>query len=144
MKSTESTPEEIIANPEIDAFVVAIYENTRPFRGLAFKLDWRFRGVISDYYQKGMIKGEAGECTLIPIVRGESTDQKSYKLILVGAGKFNESQTEMRLPVRSIEMLKKNILKLGIQNLGVSKSDLGASLQDIVQSTKGVEVWVTP
>ncbi len=144
MKSTESSPEEIIAHSEVDAFVVAVYENTRPFRGLAFRLDWRFRGILSDYYQKGLITGKAGECTLLPIVRGESSDESSYKLILIGAGKHNESESKNHLPNDSIEILKKNILKLGIQKVGISKSDLGSSIDAVIKGTKGVEVWVTP
>ncbi len=144
MKPTDSSPEEIIANSEVDAFVVAVYENTRPLRGLAFRLDWKFRGVLSDYYQNGVVTGQAGECTLLPIVRGASLDETAYKLILIGAGPFNESESKNHLPAHSVEILKKNILKLGIQKVGVSKSDLGSSIEAVVKGTKGVEVWVTP
>ena len=144
MKPTELSPEEIIASSEVDAFVVAVYENMRPFRGLAFRLDWRFRGILTNYYQKGLITGVAGECTLVPIQRANSSDTAPYKLIVVGAGKFQDADSKNHIPHDSVEVLKKNILKLGIKKIGISKSDLGTSVDAFDKDTKGVEIWVTP
>lgn len=145
MKSTDSTPEELLVTSKIDALVVTINERDRPVRGLASRIDWRFRGAIESFLRSGAISGQVGECVLLPVHReGLSQTEAPYRLLLVGTGETKEGHG---LPAESLNLLKKNIERLGIKKLAASRADLGDSTEILAKafpSSKGIELWIAP
>lgn len=46
--------------------VVSCFENDRPLRGEAGRIDWRLCGAVSELIERGVIHGAAGEAALLP------------------------------------------------------------------------------
>ena len=46
--------------------VVTFFENDRPLRGEAGRVDWRLCGMLSDLLVRGALRGSGGEAALIP------------------------------------------------------------------------------
>jgi hypothetical protein len=69
---------------ETDAELVAcgVFQDERPFRGLAGLLDWRLRGKLSRLARQGFVVGALGEAVLLPVRPRVTAD----KLLLVGLG----------------------------------------------------------
>jgi hypothetical protein len=49
-----------------EAIVCSIWQDLRPFRGLAGLLDWRLAGMLSSRAKRGHLIGSVGEVTLVP------------------------------------------------------------------------------
>lgn len=120
---------------QLEGMIVSIYENERPLAGLAGWLDWRFRGALSDFIQSGFIKGKEGECAYLPVVKQE----KTFHLILVGAGNTPVPGQRGSLPLESLRSLKKNLASLRLEKLGISLKDFEDTM---IQSLKGLPLWI--
>jgi len=46
--------------------VVSCFENDRPLRGEAGRIDWRLCGAVSALLERGLFRGVAGEAALLP------------------------------------------------------------------------------
>lgn len=120
---------------QLEGMVVSIYENERPLAGLAGWLDWRFRGALSHFIQSGFITGKEGECAYLPVVQQE----KTFHLILIGAGNNSSPGQRGSLPAESLKELKKNLTSLRLEKIGVSRKDFE---EHFIQSLKGLPLWI--
>ena len=59
----ETGPIEKVA---VDLAVVAFFENDRPLRGEAGRVDWRLCGLLSLLLARGALRGASGEAALLP------------------------------------------------------------------------------
>lgn len=141
------TAEEAIANESIDGFIITIYENERPIQGLAARVDFKTRGAISKMVRNDVLTGHAGECAYLPYRREDIDPAKpTYRFLLVGGGKNSRPGERKSLPEKSLEVLQKNIVKLGWKKVGLSASDLpenSEAIQKTLSKSGGIEVWIT-
>ncbi len=106
---------------KVHSLVALCYEDERPLQGLAGILDWRFQGALSRGFKKGILTGQPGECAYIPVTRRENT----YHLLLVGGGSLRKNGPRGKVPAETLQMLRKNLLALRLQRVGISQSDFG-------------------
>lgn len=126
---------------EIEGLVVTCYENERPLQGLAGKLDWYFAGSISQALRSGTIVGKPGECAYMPLSRGGRT----YHTLVIGAGSTPQAGKRTRVPDESLRILKKNLTTLGLDPVGVSRSDFGDVDDDFfMRHLSGAAIHVLP
>jgi hypothetical protein len=125
---------------EISGIVATFYENERPLSGLAGQLDWRFRGLLSHEISRGVVTGKAGECAYFPISR----DGRVFHVILVGAGPSPTPGAREQVTPAVWDALEKNVTRLKIEKLGISRSDLGGVTDEALHSRmKGAPLWIT-
>lgn len=72
-----------LATMETEALMVGCYENVRPLKGAAGKLDWLMCGALSQLLISNKMQGALGEMALLTS-RGKFPAQKIF---LVGLGK---------------------------------------------------------
>lgn len=114
---------------QIETLVTCCYQNERPLHGLAGILDWRFRGALSSFLQKGVMSGEKGECVYIPI-QGRG---RTYRLILIGAGPSSHPGERPPLADSAYEILQKNLRSLNPSKVGISSADFGGITEEQVK-----------
>ena len=71
-----------IRNIETEALIVGFYEDVRPLKGLAGKLDWLLCGSLSDLILNNKLSGSLGEVALLAS-RGKVP---AMKIFMVGLG----------------------------------------------------------
>jgi hypothetical protein len=126
---------------KLNGLIIACYANERPLQGLAGLLDWRFRGTFSRFIRDGAITGDPGECTYLPIHRNGRT----FHLLLAGAGQTHRAGHRNPFSTETVKSIRKNIQTLQIQQIGISRKDLGnVSDQYFIEQFKEVPVWITP
>lgn len=67
---------------DAEILVCGVFQDERPFRGLAGLLDFRLAGKLSRLARQGFLRGEIGEALLVPA----RTRLASDKLMVVGLG----------------------------------------------------------
>ncbi len=55
-----------IEKAAVELVVATFFENDRPLRGEAGRVDWRLCGMLSDLLARGALRGSGGEAALIP------------------------------------------------------------------------------
>lgn len=82
-----------IRNIETEALIVGFYEDVRPLKGLAGKLDWLLCGSLSDLILNNKLTGSLGEVALLAS-RGKVP---AMKIFMVGLGpKGGSSPSSLR------------------------------------------------
>jgi hypothetical protein len=74
-----------------DLLIAAFFEDDRPLRGPAARLDWRTCGLLTQQLHEGRLRGARGEAALFP----SAGTLKAPRLLLVGLGArpgFGESE----------------------------------------------------
>ncbi len=71
-----------IATVEAEALVVGCYEDVRPLKGMAGRLDWLLCGALSDLLSAKKMKGALGDAALLT-TRGKAPARKVF---LIGLG----------------------------------------------------------
>jgi hypothetical protein len=138
-QSPSSSPENALFTGQIQGLVATFFQNERPPRGLAGRLDWHFQGAISRHIQAGAISGKLGECVYLPLKHRQST----FHLILLGCGEAHSQGARGSVNKKHLEMLKKNLLSLKWKSAGISRSDFGSPSDDfLIQSLEGVSLWI--
>lgn len=122
---------------QIEGVVVATYANERPLAGAAGKLDWFLRGALTAAIRRGALTGKAGECVYIPY----SHQGRVLHVLTVGGGYSDEPGERKKIPSESMELLKKNILGLKLEKIGVSRSDL---VGDLGRGESRESLWIAP
>jgi len=132
-------PDRALFGGDLVGLAVACYTNERPFQGLAGLMDWRFEGALSEAVRAGVVSGEAGECTYLPIRKRDRT----FHLFLVGCGHTSSPGHRPGAPDKALEKLALNLTNLKIGPIGVSKADFGSDAQKALSRlTKGERVWI--
>ena len=133
----------------ISGLVVACYEDERPLQGLAGILDWRFQGAFSRCLLSGALTGKAGECVYMPLTRpnvgsdGPTGNERTYHLILAGAGKLDAGGKRGPLPQDTLDAVQKNLSSLKLPEMGISTSDLGNAAETfLLKTVKGISIWI--
>ncbi len=135
----DQSPEEALFAGQIHGLVATFYQNERPPRGLAGRLDWYFHGAISRQLQNGAISGAAGECVYLPIQRNQAT----YHLLLLGSGEVKSPGRRGEISQSNLLILKKNLSSLKWKTTGVSRADFGNLANHALEnSLKGVHLWI--
>ena len=133
------SPEQALFSGQIQGLVAAFFQNERPPRGLAGRLDWYLQGAISKQLQSGAISGSAGECVYFPIQKNQST----CHLLLLGCGEAKSPGHRAAVARANLQILKKNLLSLQWKTTGISRSDFG-NPTDLALETSlgGVQLWI--
>lgn len=124
---------ETLSSADIDADIIALtfFEDERPLRGHAGKLDWRMNGAISRLILDGTATGKEGETIVI------STDNRirSPWLLLFGLGesRFFEPGKFQRF----LESFIKTFSKLNLSRIAVTIP--GSSLFSVENMTGAVK-----
>lgn len=81
---------------EAEALACVVWEDVRPFNGVAGLCDWRFGGRLSELFADGFVSAEPGAVTLVA-----GRPRTAFeKILLVGGGRleeFDESRFERAL-----------------------------------------------
>ena len=81
-----------------EALIVGFYEDVRPLKGVAGKLDWLFCGTLSSLILSNKIRGSLGDVALVTS-QGKVAVQKIF---LVGLGpRAGMDQTALRSAARN-------------------------------------------
>src|SRR4051812_14276668 len=104
---------------QIQGLALTCYQNERPPNGLAGKMDWYFKGMISQYIRQGAITGKMGECTYLPL----SKNGFIFHLILIGAGSSPSPGKRDPVPFEGLKILQQNLISLKLPKMGISRSD---------------------
>ena len=124
---------------QVRGFAVILHRNERPLSGLAGLLDWRFQGAVSSYVRNGAISGELGQCAYLPLTRKGVT----YHLLFIGAGDCVAPGKRVPPPTEALAVMRKNILGLRLEKIGLSRSDLGGvSDEFLVKHLEGIPLWI--
>ena len=133
--------EEALFSGRVQGVVTPFYENERPLHGVAGKLDWRFESVASQSLRSGMIFGKPGECIYFPVERAG----KVYHWFLIGGGYLNPQGRRGLLPDESFAELKKNLPRVGLKSIGISRRDFGGLHDEYLRNALGeVPLWIAP
>lgn len=65
-----------------EVVVVSCFQNDRPLRGEAGRIDWRLCGAVSALLERGAIRGAAGEAALLPTFGR----LRAQRVLLLGLG----------------------------------------------------------
>lgn len=139
--SPSNTPEsdDLFFDDKIDALVCSIDQDLRPLAGVAGKLDWHLKGMISHFLKRGQIEGTMNEIIYIPHYQRE----KWRHLFLIGLGK----NTETILPIQAkqaLDLTCKRLLQLKLKRVAVSASSFSSlSHQDILNQFPSLEVIIS-
>jgi hypothetical protein len=135
----EIDAEDALAAGQVVGAVLSCPLNERPLAGLAGRLDWWFRGVISQNIRSGIITGKEGELVYLPVKH----HGKILHLFLAGAGHTKSAGHRSMLPDATLSALKKNLTSLKPGLIALSRTDLGvhsgsdlASLRSIFKSSE--------
>ncbi|MEK6704492.1 MAG: hypothetical protein AABZ06_01760 [Bdellovibrionota bacterium] len=124
---------------EIQLLVAALYRNERPLYGLAGLLDWRFRGLISDYIRSGFFSGEAGECIYLPLIHNDLF----YHIMLLGVGDTDRPGTRKMVTQHPLQILHKNLVSLRNSRVAVSRTDFGNANDNFFsENLPEVPLWI--
>lgn len=122
---------------ESDAELVAcgVFEDERPFRGLAGLLDWRLAGKLSRLAREGFVVGELGEAVLVPVRPRLPAD----KLLVVGLGKRKDFDVETyrRVLARTLDAIAGLSVKRAVVELpgrGAPALDAATSAQVLFET----------
>jgi len=138
-KSPPPLPEQALFDGHIQGLVATFFQNERPPRGLAGRLDWYLQGAISKQLQNGFISGKLNECVYLPIKRRQST----YHVLLIGCGEALSPDHRIPLGRDSLQILKKNLASLRWKLTGISRSDFGNPTESSLKiSLEGVNLWI--
>lgn len=144
-KTLDLSPEDALFQGRVGALVAMLHSNERPLRGLAGILDWRFRGEISRAIRLGALEGAPGECAYLPI-RARGKNPRVFHLILFGRGAADRSGVRAVPQPAALEALRKNLVSLKLEPVGISRSDFGNPSSDHLfeSALKGVPLCVVP
>ena len=124
---------------DVDAAVVLFHENERPLAGMARLMDWRLHGTLSHHLKAGAISGREGEIVYAPTTRHGRT----IHLILLGAGPSEKPGARTMPSGSAVAQLRKNLEKLSVGKIGVSRADFGGADESDLQSAfKEIPLWL--
>lgn len=113
---------------KLRSVIVLCYENERPLQGLAAEVDWHFLGYLSKQIKNGIITGRSGECTLIPLKKGNEL----FYIYILGGGHLTQDR---KSPNFNIKKLTQNISSMKMNTIGISKSDFQDSDIRLIESS---------
>ncbi len=132
-------PDHSLFRGDVDGLVAICHENERPPLGLLGQLDWHLKGSLSQMIRKGFLTGKKSECVYVPTVWGK----RVLHLIVVGGGMNPDPGARSGLTVDSMNVLKKNLITLGIEKVGISLQDFGENSEDYFEKElKGLPVCI--
>lgn len=124
----ESRP---LERAEAEIAVAGFFQDHRPLRGGAARVDWRLCGLLSELLMKGELTGERGEAVLMPSAR----HLRAPRILLLGLG----AQAEYRVTAAQDLMrdATERCLALGLSRvamapLGIASDDLPRHAQAVV------------
>jgi hypothetical protein len=132
-------PEQALLSGKLQGLVATAFINERPLQGLLGLLDWRLGGELSNFIRRGTFSGVAGESVYFPFTRV----QRGFHLFVVGAGVSASPGQRDDLSGANLSSLRKNLLALKLDRIGISSADFGGAKPDFfAQNFKGVPLWI--
>jgi hypothetical protein len=132
-------PEQALFSGKLQGLIATAFMNERPLQGLAGLLDWRLGGAISSFVRRGTFSGSPGENVYFPVKRGE----RGFHVFLLGGGISASPGKRDDLALVDLTSLRKNLLALKLDRIGVSVSDFGNVKPEFFgQHLKGVPLWI--
>jgi hypothetical protein len=130
--------EEVLLGHEAEGELVicSIFEDQRPIKGVAGGLDWRLRGLISEFVKRGRIAGSRDEMVYLPIRHQNGIRH----LMIVGLGELHATSEDTGL----FEKLAQAAGRMNFRRVALSRSSFPfADDQKIRRAFKGIEVEFT-
>jgi hypothetical protein len=141
MTSLEIPADQALFDGTLVGVVAPFYENERPVRGLAGRLDWRLGGVISRGLLRGVLTGRPGECAYLPV----NFHGRVHHLILVGGGFLSRYGKRGLIPDESFASLRKNLETLKLEKVALSRADFGGLTDEYLEKQLGKAApWIAP
>ena len=135
-----SALEQAFFDQDFQILLVSLYENERPLKGLAGRMDWLFYGQISYFLKQGFIHGRPDEYVLIPVRKNHIP----YSLLLIGAGASTKPGKRIKLSAGTLSRISSHLSTLGTQKVGLSLSDFGdVSPESLKKHFPGAELWIS-
>jgi hypothetical protein len=132
-----------VETERLNGLVVTFHANERPLQGLAGWLDWRFQGAISSYLRAGALTGREGEYAYLPLSLPLAGSGRVFHVILVGSGASDSPGARVPLEEANLTKLGAHLKSLGLNRLGISRSDWGGATDSYFEKTlKGVPLWI--
>jgi hypothetical protein len=124
----ESRP---LERAEAEIAVAGFFQDHRPLRGGAARVDWRLCGLISQLLMNGELEGKRGEAVLMPSAR----HLRAPRILLMGLG----AQAEYRVTAAQDVMrdaaarcLDLGLSRVALAPLGIAADDLPRHAQAVV------------
>jgi hypothetical protein len=134
--------EEVLLGNESDGELVicSIFEDQRPIKGVAGGLDWRLRGLISEFIKKGRIAGSRDELVYLPIRHQHGMRH----LLVVGLGELHGHEGQPRDEAPLLERMARAAGRMNFRRVALSLSSFPfGDEQKIRRAFKGIEVEFT-
>ena len=130
--------EEVLLGHEAEGELVicSIFADQRPIKGVAGGLDWRLRGLISEFIKLGRIAGHRDEVVYLPIRHQGGMRH----LMIVGLGELHGPEAHSTL----FEKLARTATSLNFRRVALSRSSFPfGDDQKIRRAFKGIDVEFT-
>jgi hypothetical protein len=124
----ESRP---LERAEAEIAVAGFFQDHRPLRGGAARVDWRLCGLLSQLLMAGELSGERGEAVLMPSAR----HLRAPRILLLGLGRqadyrVTAAQDLMRDAIA--RCLALGLTRVAMAPLGIASDDLPRHAQAVV------------
>jgi hypothetical protein len=116
---------------ESDLVVVGYFEDDRPLRGGAARVDWRLCGHLSELLIGGRVTGGVGEAVLMPSIGA----LRAPRLLLLGLGsrrRFPLSSAEEAMFEATRRGLDLSVARMAVAPLGIASDDIPRHAQALV------------
>jgi len=116
---------------EAEIAVAGFFQDHRPLRGGAARIDWRLCGLISELLMAGELEGKRGEAVLMPSAR----HLRAPRILLLGLGalanyRVTAAQDVMRDATR--RCLELGLSRVAMAPLGIASDDLPRHAQAVI------------
>jgi len=124
----ESRP---LERAEAEIAVAGFFQDHRPLRGGAARVDWRLCGLISELLMHGELEGRQGEAVLMPSAR----HLRAPRILLMGLGAQAEYRVTAAQDVMrdaTLRCLDLGLTRVAMAPLGIASDDLPRHAQAVV------------
>lgn len=115
-----------------DVLVVGAFEDDRPLRGGAARVDWRLCGQLSELILAGRISGERGDAVLLP----SSGSICAHRVLLVGLGerrRFTLATARQVMQDAAQRCLALGVHRIVAAPLGMASDDFPRHVESVIQ-----------
>jgi hypothetical protein len=124
---------------DCDVLVVGLFENDRPLRGGAARVDWRLCGQVSELVIAGRVSGSQGEAVLMP----SPGSLRAPRVLLLGLGdrrRFTLAVAREVMQDAARRCLDLGARRVAISPLGMASDDFARHAESVVQGLVDAQV----
>jgi hypothetical protein len=117
---------------DCDVLVVGLFEDDRPLRGGAARVDWRLCGQVSELVALGRVSGARGEAALMP----SPGSLRAARVLLLGLGdrqRFTLGRARDVMQDAARRCLDLGVRRIAVAPLGMASDDFARHAESVVQ-----------